>query len=400
MVRISASVYVCVWLFSSVVLLLQQPADSSFIAMPWASSPFNSLTSPYSSRTDEYFDKFFASSSTSSNHPVEAENHPSSTSTTATGSSSTAVTAPVSTAARVATLGDIDLSQYEDTTSAVYDMGAALPYQDELLTIDVASTEYATVYLNGLKVGSVKDWASWKQFQVKCGLNDVIAITAMNLQGWHGIITDMAIGNNRFFTGGNGFKIRIDPNDPTSDWKLPGSRDACGTDWKKPVPMSRPIHDRFAKTYPYKDGAKYVWAPDAPAIGHVQLRYVFGDDHCKDINKPIPGDNGPKECPCREVVTDNPGTCYEFNYQDAFDKFYIPRKCTSRDCAPKYECLPEQMAGTGRVISTTTASSTEETICMKRYAKSAVIPKHPGRLNTKCVQVKLFPPTPFYSPYS
>lgn len=325
-------------------------------------------------------------------------NYPSSAVTTVGSSSSSSGTTPVGTAARVPALRPIDLSKYEDTTSPMYDMGGALPYQIDLLTINVASTEYATVYLNGLKVGTVSDWASWKQFQVKCGVNDVIGITAMNVQGWHGIIADLSIGNDRFFTGGGGFKIRVDPNDPTSDWKLPGSRDACGDDWKNPVPMSRPIHDEFSKTFPYKDGTKYIWAPEAPEIGHVQLRYVFGDDHCKDLNKPIPGDNGPKECPCREVVTDNPGTCFEFNHPDAFDKFYIPKKCSPRDCAAKYECLPEHMT-IGRQITTTTTNS-EQTICMKRYAKSAIIPKHPGRLNTKCVQVKLIPPTPFYSPYS
>ena len=50
----------------------------------------------------------------------------------------------------------------DEPNAGSYDINSSLPYQTDLLTINIASTEQCTVFLNGQVVGTVNDWRIYR----------------------------------------------------------------------------------------------------------------------------------------------------------------------------------------------------------------------------------------------
>lgn len=148
--------------------------------------------------------------------------------------------------------------------------------------ITFAADNAAWLYINGKLVRSISDWSKIQSLNYVPRKGDVIGIKAVDFGHWFGVIAQIAQGRRHIVTGGSGWKAKPCSRRDTNNPSIWATKRQSSCRWNRPVVRPRPnaIHPGKAPGFPYKFGAKYVWARGSGVKGCVQLRYVIGGEKC------------------------------------------------------------------------------------------------------------------------
>lgn len=157
-----------------------------------------------------------------------------------------------------------------------------------LATIRFAADDEAMMYVNGMLISSINDWTAYATISMQLFVGDVIGIEVRDIGGrWHGVIVSIDFADQSYLTGRDEWravKWFEEGEGEGGAWK---SRTFDGCDW--PLAMKRENEDVWVPgksiSFPYDNGAKYVWAggmemDDMEGGGGVFLRLVIGGASC------------------------------------------------------------------------------------------------------------------------
>lgn len=151
-----------------------------------------------------------------------------------------------------------------------------------MATIRFAADDLAQLYLNGDMLSAINDWTAYALVSIQLFPGDVVGIEVTDIGGrWHGVIASIEFENVSYVTGRDPWRaiqaVPVEAGQP--DWK---SKEYNGCGW--PLAVLKPNEDVWvpgkAISFPYSNGAKYVWAADATEGGSIYVRFVIGADGC------------------------------------------------------------------------------------------------------------------------
>lgn len=207
------------------------------------------------------------------------------------------------------------------------------------LVIHFAANTRASLWVDGVRVSDVTDWAIHKTFRGQYRRGTIIALQVDNTRGWGGVVAQIRYRKSIFVTGGHpGFKAHAKFESRANNRaarKVPQA--SCR--WNKVIPVQvLQRHVRRSLTFPFLNGAQYVWAKDAPRIGSVIVRFVLGGETCLN-NPPSPSPTPfiSSTCTCRPINALLPTDCFSFVGSGKEDMHGL-RNCRKSNCDTLYEC--------------------------------------------------------------
>lgn len=233
--------------------------------------------------------------------------------------------------------------------------------------IHIAANDAAKLYINGVRKLSVFNNMRTESVVTRLKSGDVVAVKAINIQGWHGVIVDIELNGVHYYTGGEGWRARH-AGLRTNEWMMSKN----GFCWDAPILSPESNHEK-SFDFPYENGAKYVWASTSSpgSRNSALLRIVIGGDECNSSrNSALPADDfspsrqmpsdlisGASEqdrrtiCNC-ELAAERKGTCYFFLNHNLKAGY-----CASMPCKRSYHCVENA-----------------PTMCIRRYIAEKIVP--------------------------
>lgn len=233
--------------------------------------------------------------------------------------------------------------------------------------IHMAANDAAKLYVNGIRKISVFNNMRTESVVTKLKSGDVVAVKAINIRGWYGVIVDIEINGVHYYTGGQGWRAR-QAGITTNAWMT----SKTGFCWDAPI-LSPERNQEKSLDFPYENGARYVWASSLSpgSKDSTLLRIVVGGDDCdSSLNSALPVDDfsqshqkpsdlisGANEqdrrtvCNC-ELAPERKGRCYAFLNHNLKAGY-----CVSRPCKRSYHCVENA-----------------PTMCIRRYVAEKIVP--------------------------
>ena len=143
-----------------------------------------------------------------------------------------------------------------------------------------ASDNTATMYLNGVKVGSIHDWHYFSTIGMPLSKGDVISIVAKDDGVLYGAIADLQWKGRHYVTkvGQGPWRVCKASSINSKAWQKPGFS-SCK--WSYPSAATvTPPGPGTAFLFPYRSEAQYVWAPGATVSDTIFMRLVVGGERC------------------------------------------------------------------------------------------------------------------------
>lgn len=204
--------------------------------------------------------------------------------------------------------------------------------------VTVAATDSASVFVNGRHVMDIKSRLRTKAMRLQLGKGDVIALKVMDKRYKNrrefGFAVDVKYEKKRIVTKEGGeWKVTAmyKTEEPSEQFAfMHGDFDDCS--WDAPVLPRYPPRKR-ATPFPYKHGARYVWARNAQKEGSVVFARMVIEDEPNRCNGMVgQRDHRSMEpCDCEMVASAKNSICYYF-------KDWRNHHCDDRECEPKYVC--------------------------------------------------------------
>lgn len=151
-----------------------------------------------------------------------------------------------------------------------------------MATIRFSADDKAWLFINGWYVAQSTHPKKYVTITKRIKRGDVIAVAASNSAGAHGVIIDVFFKNRHYSTSQGHWKAHNYLSSIRKLWKL---RRFSSCKWLRAVPVQG-TKIRMAEGFPYKTGAKYVWA-DPKGLGRphtIFLRHVVGGEQCNGQN--------------------------------------------------------------------------------------------------------------------
>lgn len=212
------------------------------------------------------------------------------------------------------------------------------PPKKSWAVVTVAATDSASIFVNGRHVMNLNSKLHTKKMRLQLGKGDVIALKVVDKRYKNkmefGFIVDVQYKKKRIVTKEGGewkATVMYKTEEPSEQFAfMHGGFDDCA--WDVPALPRYPPRG-WAKPFPYKHGAKYVWARNAQKEGSVVFARLVIEDEPNRCDKMVEQRDyrDMEPCDCEMVASAKGSLCYYF-------KDWRNHHCDERECEPKYVC--------------------------------------------------------------